>query len=417
MKKIITLILLTASFEAFATGGSIYTRYGLGDMTFGNSARKLSLGSIGSSVMQPNFINPNNPASLTKINQTRFESGLTFSNISMQDKSGDDRQTNFNFQGFSLAFPIQRDYGITLAAGLVPLTNIDYSVSSPINNPDTGFVNSKLNTVLSGKGGLSKFYIGLSYNFYDISFGLSFDYYTGKNEYISTLDFSNNFDYLDVSFTQRNNFSGLGTTFGLISPDLSNFIRLGNSISNLRVGMTLSFSGELNTDTSLVKKTYIGELVTLNGKAKTKLPYSFSLGTSFNLNKEYFIVLDYFYQPWSQYKFNNKLNKNLTDLNKFTMAVEYQNSDKRIASSFWNQVELRGGLNFEQTQYKIQNKNINSYSVFGGISLPLGVGNTIDISLEYGIRGERTSGLVKENFINSIISISLGELWFFRPER
>jgi len=417
MKKIIILVLISASFEVFASGGSIYTRYGLGDLTFGNSARKLSLGSIGSAILKPDFINPNNPASWSKINQTRFESGFTFSSFSMQDKSGEDRQTNFNFQGFSVAFPIQKDYGITLAAGIAPITNVEYSVSSAIDNPDTSFIDSKLNTLLTGKGGLSKFYVGLSYSMYDINFGLSFDYYSGKNEYLSTLDFTNNFDYLDVSYTKRYNYSGIGTTFGLISPDLTNFVKLGNSISNFRIGMTLNVSGELKTDTSLVKKTYIGELVTLEGKTKTKLPYSFSFGTSFNLNKEYLIVLDYLYQPWTEYKFNNKFDKNLTDLNKFTLAFEYQNMDKRLSTSFWSQVEFRGGLNYEQTQYQIQSKNINSYSVFGGISMPLGVGNTIDISLEYGVRGERTSGLVKENFINSIISISLGELWFFRPER
>jgi len=148
-----------------------------------------------------------------------------------------------------------------------------------------------------------------------------------------------------------------------------------------------------------------------------KIPYSFALGTSFNLNKEYFITLDYFYQPWSEFRLNNKKDINLTDLNKFTIAFEYQNSEKRISSGFWQLIDFRGGLNFERTQYLIQNNKINAFSVFGGLSLPLGVGNTIDISLEYGIRGKKTGNLVKENFINSIISISLGEFWFIRPEK
>lgn len=417
MKKSILFLTLIFTFEIFATGGSIYTRYGLGDLTYSNYARKHGLGSIATSFYGNNFFNPNNPASLANINQTRFESGLSFQNISMKDNKFEDRQTNFNFSGFNLAIPLERDLGLSFAIGLQPVTNVDYYVSSSIDNPDTSLVNSSLNTVLSGKGGISKYYLGISYNLLGFSLGASFDYYTGKNEYISTLDFSNNFDYLDVSFTKRRSFSGIGGTIGVISPDITKFIKVGNSLSNWRLGLALSFSNKIDYDSVLVKKTTIGELESLSGSSTIDLPFSFSIGSSLVLDKEYLISVDYFYQAWSKYKINNKRDFNLSDLNKFTIAVEYQNSAKRISSSFWELVDLRGGLNFEQTQYFIKNNNINSFSIFGGFSFPLGVGNTIDISLEYGVRGKNSGNLVKENFINSIISISLGEIWFIRPEK
>ena len=417
MKKIILYITFFLTFEIFATGGSIYTRYGLGDLTFGNSARKHALGSIGTSILNQNYINPYNPASLTSLKETRFESGLSFSSISMKDDKFEDRQTNFNFSGLSLVIPLERDLGFVMSLGILPVTNVDYYVSSSINNPDTNLVNSKLSTILSGKGGLSKYFLGFSYKLYDFNIGASFDYYTGKNEYISTLDFSNNFDYLDVSFTKRQSFSGIGGTFGLISPDLTKIINVGSRITNWRLGLAFSIASKIDLDSVLVKKTTIGELESLKGSSNFTLPISFSIGTNFTLDKEYMIAVDYFYQAWSDYKIKNKRDFNLTDLNKITLALEYQNSAKRISSSFWQLVDFRGGLNFEQTQYLIQNNSINAYSVFAGMSLPLGIGNTIDISLEYGIRGKNSKNLVKENFINSIISISLGELWFMRPEK
>lgn len=417
MKKIILYITFFLTFEIFATGGSIYTRYGLGDLTFGNSARKHALGSIGTSILNQNYINPYNPASLTSLKETRFESGLSFSSISMKDDKFEDRQTNFNFSGLSLVIPLERDLGFVMSLGILPVTNVDYYVSSSINNPDTNLVNSKLSTILSGKGGLSKYFLGFSYKLYDFNIGASFDYYTGKNEYISTLDFSNNFDYLDVSFTKRQSFSGIGGTFGLISPDLTKIINVGSRITNWRLGLAFSIASKIDLDSVLVKKTTIGELESLKGSSNFTLPISFSIGTNFTLDKEYMIAVDYFYQAWSDYKIKNKRDFNLTDLNKITLALEYQNSAKRISSSFWQLVDFRGGLNFEQTQYLIQNNSINAYSVFAGMSLPLGIGNTINISLEYGIRGKNSKNLVKENFINSIISISLGELWFMRPEK
>jgi hypothetical protein len=77
----------------------------------------------------------------------------------------------------------------------------------------------------------------------------------------------------------------------------------------------------------------------------------------------------------------------------------------------------RAGLSYEQTQYIFNTTGIDQYSVFGGFTYPLGVDNTLDLGIQYGIRGSQESNILKENFVKLYLGISFGELWFMRYEK
>jgi len=90
---------------------------------------------------------------------------------------------------------------------------------------------------------------------------------------------------------------------------------------------------------------------------------------------------------------------------------------KELGISYMNMIILRGGLSYEQTPYIINNIGINQYSVYGGCSIPLSQGNTIDIGLQYSIRGHVDNSLIKENDLKLAVGISLGDIWFLRDEK
>ena len=77
----------------------------------------------------------------------------------------------------------------------------------------------------------------------------------------------------------------------------------------------------------------------------------------------------------------------------------------------------RAGLSFEQTQYLVNNEGINQYSISGGFSLPVSTANTLDLGLQYAIRGTTDPGLYKENILKLYFTISLGDIWFIREEK
>ncbi len=47
----------------------------------------------------------------------------------------------------------------------------------------------------------------------------------------------------------------------------------------------------------------------------------------------------------------------------------------------------------------LMENDINQFSVFGGLSYPLGVDNTIDFAIEYSNRGTTENNLLNENAI------------------
>jgi hypothetical protein len=246
-----------------------------------------------------------------------------------------------------------------------------------------------------------------------MSLGASFDYYLGNLNYYSRINFQNT-DFTNSEYQTQYKSSGLGGTFGLISNDFSKLLNL-SSISNLRLGASYSFRSEFNADSGEVRTTSLGTSTLTSSKSRLQLPMNFGLGLSFVYNNSFQFLLDYFYQPWSQYKFNGKELSGLRDDHKLSAGVEYRNPNAN-ARGFWETLMLRGALSYEKTQYQLNGKGVDQYSVYGGVSLPLEYENTLDLGLQYSMRGSTENNLLKENIFKLNVTLSLGELWFFRPQ-
>jgi len=414
--KFIVLLFLFFIIEfsiSFGQSSSTYSRYGIGDYEYSYSARSSGLGKLGVAVSDADFINSINPASWYKISKTRFELGISLNGIFVSDNNQKTYSAETEINGFTFGFPVASDYGIGVAAGLIPVTNVSYKTSRTYVVADP--INSSYNLSYEGSGGLSKMFIGSSYKLpANFMIGASFDYYFGNVDYFSSVDFIDG-SGTSAKYDKRIVLNGIGGTFGLISPNLSNEINF-LSISDFRFAGSISYFGKINADTVLTSQT-LGVIDSIySGRSDVKIPPRITLGISSIFSDEYLVALDYSFQQWSNYEFAGKHHSNLR--NSFLLSAGFEYKPKRsIGSTFWEQIMLRAGLNFEQTQYVFNNIGINKYSVSGGASIPLGSENTLDISLEYFTRGKIDSGLLKEEAIKLNLGISLGELWFIRYDK
>ena len=59
----------------------------------------------------------------------------------------------------------------------------------------------------------------------------------------------------------------------------------------------------------------------------------------------------------------------------------------------------------------IKEKRINDYGMNFGLGLPLGF-SKIDVGLEVGVRGTTYFNLVRENYFNLSVGLSLSDKWF-----
>ncbi len=411
-KIIIILVLITINSQIFAAGGSVYSRFGVGDLYYSYSARDISLGGLGTSLIDRRYLNIVNPATWSKINTTKFAASLN-STVYFQSDNTDNAVYNLvRFLGFQIGFPLKEDLGIGFVIGTTPYSVVNYSVINNVSSDLLGNYQEKF----EGSGGLSKLFFGASFRLpLNITVGATFDYYTGNLKYESSFIFDETSDLTNSVFQSSNLIRGIGTTLGLESPDISEIFG-SDIIKNFRIGLSYELAGNLNSDTSLTIISYVGETEVISGNSKFALPKKLNAGISFNLLGKYLFLLNYLYQPWSNFDINSQTQQNLQNLSIFNIGFEYSQKFNKFAN-FWELVKYRGGLSYEESQYAIGGEGINKIGFHAVISFPLGLMNSVDIGFMYGIRSTSSSNSFKEQIFQTNISLNFGEIWFVRRDR
>ncbi|MFA8341545.1 MAG: hypothetical protein ACEPO8_01120 [Rhodothermaceae bacterium] len=411
MKTIIKILLLIMipSILSAEGGGSIYSRYGAGDVIHYFSARQLGLGAIGVASNQSDYVNFVNPASLSNLKVVRFEAGLNAYGMNIKGNSNSAFYAGTEFSGFTIGIPLERDLGLAFALGMTPVTSVQYSVVE--GHKDDGYA-----IEYAGSGGISKAFISASYRLpFDWAIGLSFNYFTGNIEYSSTVDYKYNNNYTTSVFKKINNYRGTGFTIGLESGDLSSVFN-SEKISNFKLGFVFNYTKNLPTDTTSIIKLSNTPGVEKTALIETDLPIRLDAGLSFVWNENKRVLADYTYSPWENYELGGKRFDHLRASNRVGLGIEFLGSRSMFADS-WEKMDFRVGFSYEATHLKIKGENINQVSLHGGFSFPIGMMSTFDFGLQVGQRGTENSGLMKEMFYKANFSLSLGELWFIRIER
>lgn len=417
--KIIFLVIISSLFLisfSNAQNSSAYSRYGIGDLDYGYSPKMIGIGEIGSTQLDPGHILITNPASWSVLNRTRIELSMGYKGIDISNSSNSAFTSETEFQGITFGFPISTVYGIGVVAGLVPYSRISYLSKENFPSAQEDIIPS-YNVTYEGRGGISKLFLGSSvYLPFEISAGATLDYYFGDQRYISTLEFDDNVTNVNTTYENNHRATGFGTTVGLISPNLATKFNI-KTFSDLRFGLSINYISNLNSDSLLTAASSTRlDTVAVKNTPGTKIPLRINSGISFAFSEVYNVSFDYVYQPWSKYEFNGLKYNNLRDAQKISLAFEYI-PKLSFGMSLLDRISWRGGLSYEATQYMIYGQGINQYSVFGGFSFPMDLDNTIDIGLQYSVRGTKDNNLLKENFVKFYFGISLGELWFLSFEK
>nr|HPN39812.1 hypothetical protein [Melioribacteraceae bacterium] len=377
-----------------------------------SSSRLLSMGGLGYAVQNSDFLSDLNPANWYKIYATRLETNFLLNGVNLDDGLSKNKYSKGIFNGIKIGIPVERDLGIAVVLGIAPESFVQYEVvQSSVNNSIENYTST-----YKGEGGINRLFIGSSVKLpYNFVFGASFDYYMGNIKYSSSIEYEDNSDYNNSSVIKDRDYKGLGFNIGILTPDLNNFIKI-DKIQELRLGMGFKYVSNIRTDTTLYIGSLLGEKLVERIPVYTHLPYKFGMGLSFIYDQNYLFTIDYANQPWSKFTFNGEADPNLRDFHKISIGIEHRNSVNRF-STFTDQIILRGGIGYEQTQYKVNGTGIDYYYLSAGLSFPLMFENTIDIGISAGFRGKKENELIKETVYNLSVSLSFGELWFTRQDR
>ncbi len=399
--KVLTLLIFCFAFSY--SGGSIYSRFGLGVIKFSNVDKTGGLGGIGIALFDPIYINRYNPALWSELARVRISGGYLYEGTSTQDKFKNTFLTSGNFDGVMFAMPVWKKYGLTFATGLIPFSRVNYDVKK-----DSVVENRYFSQLYKGEGGISNFVFGFSFRpFNKLSVGIKGEYYFGTITNSWSTDFGTS-EFFISSIKRERNYSGLGFTIGLA-------YGLGVRKNSLTFGFVFSSPVKLKGVSTIeyTQPILTQSLVSEMNEFDAYLPYRAGFGLSYFITDRVQFSGDVYYQNWDKFKVNGEHPNEITDAVRAGAGVEVLPSREMLAG-FLQKTSYRFGIFYNKTYFKIEEKQINEFFFAVGFGFPVSFDTRLNLAIEYGLRGDIE--VVRDRVLRISFGINTGEIWFLKQK-
>ena len=430
-KFLFLAILLTALFcRGQINTYSPYSYFGYGVLHNTTNTHNISMGGLGLSVVENQYLNYLNPASYSFLSKTSFEFGMKSSFIKMSQN--DLNQKNFisGLSSIGLGFPISKRIGISF--GLQPYSSVGYDLKTEdiisVNNVE-GVAQSTYN--YRGSGGLNKLLFGFSWKVKDgtsstISLGTNFNYLFGSIER-ETIIFSDN---SPIYFRDKDDkiIHGLNLEFGLLYSLLINTEKSDNF--RLNGGIKILPSTSMQSDRSVLQTTYIGPVYHADHadiifqetdiQDNISFPWAYSIGFSLHDYEKWLIGIDY--NAHASFIDDQEINisSDIMRNRKEYILGGFFIPNKDDIYTYFNTVKYRFGVSYASGYLDIGSIANNSSEKLKDISVSCGMGLPIkkslsiaNIGFKYGVIGDDSrTNYIKENYFSIYFSMTLNEKWF-----
>lgn len=394
---------------ALAGEGSVYSRYGIGEIHLASRGKNIAMGSVGVGMFGETFINFANPAGLAGITRTLVNAGYQYRNYNSEDASGTSVVGTGNISEFGLAIPIYLPKKIVLSLGVLPFSSVGYQQEA---TQQVGSDSANIIQQFEGRGGLNSAQLSLSYSATsDITVGLTAHYLFGAIYQDHSIHFSSP-EFFGGSYNQTLSLSGFGLTLGGLYAGIDKALGISTN-GNVNLGAAFFSGSSLDFDDEILRN-FSSNQDTMAADNKTmSLPFGFSFGLSYSRNKVIYAA-DFDFQNWDTYKVNGIKPTEIQNSVRAGAGIEFLPSDNFV-ESFWDRISYRVGGYYRITNTKVNGTSIDEMFASGGIGLPLSFDSRLNIGLEYGIRGTTSSSLIKDTIIRFTVSLTASELMFIPP--
>tara|TARA_R110000850_G_scaffold254614_1_gene380160 strand:- start:46948 stop:48192 length:1245 start_codon:yes stop_codon:yes gene_type:complete len=404
---VIILVFITTATSAQEATSSPYSFFGVGSLNFRGTVENRSMGGI-SMYSDSIHLNLQNPSGYAHLNLVNFSIGATHKYVTQEteNESGQASSTSINY--LALGIPLGPKFGAGF--GVLPLTAVGYDLESISGN----------STVQnSGSGGMNKVFLSLAYKVTEnLSIGVDGNYNFGNIENQTLL--VNDEVQFATRETNRSNLSGLSVNFG------ATYKAMLNEKLEMFSSVTYTPETDLNSENF---RNFASVLIPASGfqidvdsrdvdiaDTDLTLPSQISLGFGVGQARKWFVGAEYTNQKSSN--FRNRTftvdNVSFSDASRYKLGGFYTPRHNAI-SGYFNKVTYRAGMRYEDTGLVVNGENINEFGISFGVGLPVGrLFSNINVGFEVGSRGTTNAGLVKENFFNTFISLSLNDRWFVK---
>lgn len=387
------------------SGGSPYSIFAIGDLTTYTSTRTYSMGIVGNSLFG-NYVNNLNPATLTKLNSTLISINADYGFLKSSNATSENKTSNGNVRGINIGIPFDQGRGWVFSLGFNPYSLENYKIRILGNVGSQSY-----SQTYSGKGGLSRISVGMTYNLYRmVSVGLEYNYGFGEIKNQNFINF-NNQAYTNTNIRSQFDFQKSFMKGGLVF-ELGKIFK-SFALKDFTIGAVYQSGFNLSaTEDAIIANSLSIDTVQLRS-GEIVIPELYGFGITNIFKNRYVVSADLLIQDWSKYSEFGKSNPSFQNSFRAGLGFEILRDPER--NSFWQSMTYRFGGFYEKLFYKVNGQDINSYGLRAGINIPLSQYNSLDFGFNYSVRGTTNNNLIKDEFFNMTAGLNFGELWFLRP--
>ena len=415
------MLIANTSVYSQATTNSPYSKYGIGILRKQSFARNFGMGSASIGVRSIRDINLTNPASYSAISVVTFDVGYTNSALTLDDGTETQYQNNSYIDHLSIGIPIVKNIWGT-SFGILPYSNVGYKYDEVLNDPVAGNV-SFYN---EGDGAVNKAYFG---NGFALKIDSTSNISVGINAYMlfGTIHQDQKAIYGDVSKAfnvwkvKDESIADFGVDFGLQYQ--KSFTNVKGDVYKATIGATYKAASDINTKKTEIVRSFVGneDFGTVKDTSEfvqeaadvIQLPSELGFGLSLEKEKEWLIAVDYKTANWGVIATNNAL---FTYKSNYAIAAGVEFTPKYDGSNYLQRISYRIGARHSSSYLAINNIDWVESGITFGFGLPIRRSESsfprLNFGFEYGSNGTTGNGLIKENFFNMNVGVTINAAWF-----
>lgn len=396
---------------AAQNNNSPYSTLGLGDLEDGFVNRTTGLSSTGIAYRHNRNLITNNPAALSALDNQWFagEIGIKAKFISYSGtpvSSTNSTSSDITFKRFTLGTKLFKHWGS--AVGLAPYSteNYEYTGVKPL-----GYGGDLIPSYNEGYGGINKVFWSNGYEFFNhLSIGITSSYLFGSINTKNVIQGSPG-SAIYLSKNDRTFYSNFYFDYGV------QYYTALNKHWDISLGLVYANQGWLNTEHQITVLDIDSVAIRSKEDVGTfTIPASYGAGISITRNKKYTFLADYRFQEWGSQRSNTS---NFTYENSERASVGFEISNKKTAYNTQFETSfIQAGLYYSKSYLVINGKPIEDMGVTAGFGVnakrsPL----SLNVSLQYGIRGTTDNNLVKENYFGASFIFSYRDFWYTKGRK
>ncbi|MBN1447784.1 MAG: hypothetical protein JXA28_07620 [Bacteroidetes bacterium] len=397
MKRFLLILFLSLSVASAQNGGTIESRYGIGEHDLMATARQHALGGVTTPIPSASDLSMTNPASWSHVEELRLQGGFALEHISLS--RGDVSMTNSAIKGFQFVLPLEDTWRLRLGTSLLPVSRSSYKTTV-----DGEIEGERYTGTYEGSGGLSLFSVGFALEpLPHVKVGAAYQYYFGTIDQDWELAFENT-SYFPALQTRATRHSGSGLLLGL----------LYDGIRNVTFGLSIQPSTQLNAGRNLLLQYSTEDSILTGASGVQDIPFLLRLGAAWQLTEKILVAAEYSSQDWTDAIVFDRKQKQLGMMYKIGAGVEWYPYKDELGYRNLGRTAFRLGFYTQQPYLAVNDEPTTEYFITAGIGFPIFASNVGDIALEYGWRGTESDLLGKQTIFRAVFSISVGESWFIR---